>query len=227
MDCDGVISSTVSRELVLLGSNPSRPGVGTNRAQFFEAQLTPSQMKPVASKLSQNPTVACTRIMLAIVLPFSVHASLRAEVFDLTGGWAVAHDPVVKPSSSPFEDWLRALPKAVFSLSQSVIPPLAMIREDLGYTYSPSQPSTTISGGSREKPTAVGFLQNQSGRQFEGELAAGECWMHLSLELSEDGSTLSGSARINTKFSTRQCRNSLAKEVKNGQPFPYGLTRLK
>ena len=63
--------------------------------------------------------------------------------------------------------------------------------------------------------------------RFEGELTSSGCWIHLSLEESEDGSILSGSARINTKISTRACRSSLAKSVKNGEPFSYALTRLK
>lgn len=53
------------------------------------------------------------------------------------------------------------------------------------------------------------------------------CWMHLSLEKSEDGLTLLGSARINKKLSTDQCRTSLTKEAKKGEPFRYALIRLK
>ena len=98
-----------------------------------------------------------------------------------------------------------------------------MIRKDLGSTYFPSLPTITISGG----VSGSGFLQPRDGRIFEGELASGTCWMHLSLVESEDGSILAGSARINTKISTRACRNVMAKGLKNGEPFGYELIRLK
>ena len=133
-----------------------------------------------------------------------------------------------------------------FTLTPSVIPPLAMIRRGLGFTYFPSRPTITILEGLPDKPRALGFLQTQVGRRFEGELASsvksatplelsigfpslapGGCWIHLSLEESEDESTLSGSAWINTKISTRACRSNLAKGFKNGEPFPYALIRLK
>ena len=78
-----------------------------------------------------------------------------------------------------------------------------MIRVDLGYTYFPSLPTINILIGSQADPTAMGFLQHRSGRQYEGELAAAPgCWLHLSLWESEDGQTLRGSANINTKIST-------------------------
>jgi hypothetical protein len=51
--------------------------------------------------------------------------------------------------------------------------------------------------------------------------------MHLSLEESEDGSALSGSARINAKIFTRECRSMLTKSAKKGEPFKYALIRLK
>ena len=114
----------------------------------------------------------------------------------------------------------------MYALTHTEIPPLAMIRRDLGYTYFPSLPSITITWIS-DKPQVLGFLQAQSGRQFEGELASGGCWMHLSLEESEDGSTLSGSAWYNTKISTRACRSFLAKPFKKGAPFPYKLDRVR
>ncbi len=112
--------------------------------------------------------------------------------------------------------------------------------------HFPSRPTITISEGLPDKPPALGFLQNQGGRRFEGELASpvksttglelsvglpslapGGCWIHLSLEASEDESTLSGSAWINAKISTCACRSRLAKGFKNGEPFPYSLVRLK
>lgn len=168
-----------------------------------------------------------TPLLLVLAFTFTSHALGQGEIPDLTGDWSVTRVPATTPSSSPFKEWLNAVPTARFSLTPSVIAPLAMIRKDLGYTYFPSLPSVTISQGFGEKAAVVGFLQHQTDRRFEGELTAGGCWIHLSLVLSDDGSTLSGSARINTKISTRQCRSGLAKEVKKGQPFSYGLTRLK
>lgn len=185
------------------------------------------------------------KITLALVFALDL---LQAEVADVTGQWRVVRQEV-GTSTSQFEDWLRALPGAVFTFSQSTIPPLAMIRKDLGFTYSPSLLTITILQGPPDKPYAWGFLQSQPGRKFEGELAfavktattgdlsqlslgfpslaPGGCWTHLSLEESEDGSTLSGTAQINTKISTRECRSSLAKEVRKGAPFKYVLMRLK
>ena len=158
----------------------------------------------------------------------------------MTGEWSVARQP------SPLKSWLRALPGAVFTLTPSAIPPLAMVRRGLRYTYFPSRPTITILEGPPDKPRALGFLQPRVGRRFEGELASsiksgtatefsfglpslapGGCWIHLSLEESTDGSTLSGSAWINTKISTVACRSSLAKGFRDGEPFPYGLIRLK
>jgi hypothetical protein len=112
-------------------------------------------------------------------------------------------------------------------LTNSAIPPLAMVRKNLGYTYVPSLPTVTISDEASDNHRAVGFLQAQAGRRLEGELASAGCWIHLSLEESEDGATISGSARINTKISTRSCRNTMSKEFKNGAPFEYALVRLR
>ncbi len=183
---------------------------------------------------------------MAFVLAFAAPGLVQGQIVDVAGKWRVGRSQAVGPSSSSFEDWLRALPGSVFSLTPSVIPPLAMIRKDSGYTYLPSLPTVTILEGLPGKPRAFGFLQPQVGRRFEGELASsvksdtgrelsfgypslapGGCWIHLSLECSVDGYSLSGSARINTRISTRGCRNALAKEVKNGGPFPYTLIRLE
>jgi hypothetical protein len=71
----------------------------------------------------------------------------------------------------------------------------------------------------------LGFLQQTVGRHFEGELALSGCWEHLSLEESEDGTALSGWARINVKRSTRGCLHDLTKESKRGAPFTFALTR--
>lgn len=164
---------------------------------------------------------------IAFVLAFAV-GLVQGQVPDVAGEWRVAGAPTVGPPSSRFEDWLRSLPMAVYALTHSVIPPLAMIRKDLGYTYSPSLPTITIFEGMPDKPHALGFLQLQVGRRFQGELAfSGGCWTHLSLEESEDGYTLSGSARINNRISTRECRSSLAKEFQKGAPFKYALIRVK
>jgi hypothetical protein len=152
---------------------------------------------------------------------------VQGQAPDIAGEWSVVRSPAVGPPSSPAEDWIRSLPTAVYSLTDSAIPPLAMVRKDLGYTYFPSQPTITILAGTPDKPYALGFLQSRAGRGFEGELASGGCWIHLSLEESEDGSILSGSARNNVKISTRQCRSSLVKAYKNGAPFDYALTRLR
>jgi hypothetical protein len=184
---------------------------------------------------------------MTFVFAFATQGLVEGQVADVAGEWSVVRLlPGVSPSVSPFEAWLRALPGAVFTLTPSVIPPLAMIRRGLGYAYSPSRPTITIVEGLPDQPGALGFLQLQVGRRFEGELASsvkstttrelsfglpslaqGGCWIHLSLEESEDGSTLSGSAWINTKISTRGCRSSLAKDFKHGEPFPYRLIRLK
>lgn len=189
----------------------------------------------------------CAAILkMAFVFAFAARGLVQGQVVGMAGKWRVVRPPAVGPSSSPFEDWLRALPGAVFTLTPSAIPPLAMALKDLGYRYSPSLPTVTILGGLPDRPRALGFLQREVGRRFEGELASsvkgatelelsfglpslapGGCWMHLSLEWSEDGSTLSGSARINTKISTRACRSSLAKGFKNGEPFPYSLIRME
>jgi hypothetical protein len=194
--------------------------------------------------------IACMRFELTkmtLVLAFA-RKVLQAQVADVTGQWRVVRQEN-GTSSSQFEDWLRALPGAVFTLTHSTIPPLAMIRKDLGYSYFPSLPTITILQGQPDKPYAWGFLQPQPSGKFEGELAfsvasvtrhelsqlslgfpalaPGGCWTHLSLEESEDGSLLSGTARINTKISTRDCRSSLAKEVRKGAPFKYTLIRLK
>jgi hypothetical protein len=176
---------------------------------------------------------------------------MLAAIPKMTFAFALAAQGLVQGQiADVVGEWTRpgALPGFVFTLIPSAIPPLAMARRGLGYVYS-SRPTITILEGPRDKPRAFGFLQPQSGRRFEGELASsiksstkadlselslgypslapGGCWIHLSLEESEDGSTLSGSAWINTKISTRACRSSLAKGFKNGEPFPYGLIRLK
>ena len=164
----------------------------------------------------------------ALVLVLAGRGLARAQAPDITGEWSVVRRPAVSESSSPSEDWLRALPGAVFTLSHSEVPPLAMVRKNLGYRYSPSLATITISQGQPEKPQALGFLQAQGGRRFEGELAfSSGCWTHLSLEESEEGSSLSGSARINTKISTRACRSTLVEGVKKGEPFSYTLIRLR
>jgi hypothetical protein len=183
-------------------------------------------------------------LKIVFVVTFAAQGLVQGQILDVAGKWRVLRPSAVGPSSSPAESWLPALPEAVFTLTRSVISPLAMVRKDLGYTYFPSLPTITISEGPPDKPRALGFLQLQIGRRFQGELASsvksttgpelsfglpalapGGCWMHLSLEASEDGSTLSGSARINTKISTHGCRSSLAKAFKNGEAFPYALIR--
>ncbi len=164
---------------------------------------------------------------IAFVLIFALRVLVQGQVADVTGEWRVVHPPAVTASSSRVEDWLRALPGATFTLTRSVIPPLAMVRKDLGYTYVLSLPTITIIEGMPDQPRPLGFLQPQVGRRFEGELASGGCWIHLSLEESEDGSTLVGSARINAKISTRECRSNMAKGFKKGEAFQYMLIRLK
>jgi hypothetical protein len=168
----------------------------------------------------------CAIHTIAVMLTLMPRGLVQGQVADVTGQWRVSRQPEVGPSKSPAEDWLRALPGATFALTHNALPPLAMVRKDLGYTYFPSLPSITISEGTSATPHVLGFLQAQ-GRRFEGELVSGGCWIHLSLEESDDGSSLLGSARINTKISTRDCRKSLAKSFKNGEPFPYTLVRLK
>jgi len=170
------------------------------------------------------------KTILKIAFTLSLTAALvQGQVPDIAGEWRVVRDPPATPPSSPVEDWLQALPGGVFTLIHSVFPPLAMVRKDLGYTYFPSQPTISVSTRTafhRDGFSGIGFLQQNAWKKFEGELAVGGCWIHLSLVESDDGSTLSGSARINTKISTRQCKSGLAKEVKQGAPFKYTLRRL-
>ena len=150
----------------------------------------------------------------------------QVEVPDLVGEWRVVRKDasVPCPNCSPAQNWIRALPGAVFDLTESVIPPMAMARKDVpNYLYNPSQPSITISDGTH----VLGFLQRQSGRRYEGEFASGGCWIHLSLEESEDGSMLSGTSRLNTKISTRACLRNMTKDAKRGAPFDYALSRLR
>lgn len=180
-----------------------------------------------------------TRSIPKTAFLLAIASALQGQVPDVTGEWKPFRPPAVGPSSSPAENWVCSLPGAVFTLTHSVIPPFAMVRKDLGYVYYPSQPTITITEGTPGKPLALGFLQSQDRRRFQGELAIsvksatglelspGGCWIHLSLEESEDGSLLSGTARINTKISTRQCRSGLVKEFKNGAPFEYALIRVR
>src|SRR5437763_4474 len=81
-----------------------------------------------------------------VVLVFAT-GLLQGQVSDVAGEWRVVRTPAVGPALSPGEDWLRSLPMAVFTLAHSVIPPLAMVRKYLGYTYFPSLPTMTILGG--------------------------------------------------------------------------------
>jgi hypothetical protein len=167
---------------------------------------------------------------MTLLLVVAETGLVQGQVGNLVGEWKVVRQDAGSlpcPNCSPAENWIRALPGATFIMTPSVIPPLAMVRKDLGYTYTLSSPTITIWSGTPENPSALGFLQLQFGRRFEGELASAGCWIHLSLEESEDGSTLSGSARINTKISTRSCRNTMSKEFKNGAPFNYALVRLR
>ena len=73
-------------------------------------------------------------LKMAFVLAFAVLGLAQRPFADVAGEWRVVRPPAVGPSS-PLEDWLRELPGAVFALTHSVIPPLAMIRKDLGFTY--------------------------------------------------------------------------------------------
>src|SRR6266849_6681832 len=110
---------------------------------------------------------------MTFVVAFAAQSLVQGQVADVAGEWSVVRrPPAVTPSASPFEAWLRALPGAVFTLRPSAIPPLAMIRRGLGYTYFPSRPTITILEGPPDKPRSLGFLQPQVGRRFEGELAS-------------------------------------------------------
>jgi hypothetical protein len=105
---------------------------------------------------------------ITFLLAFAAQVLVQGQVADVAGEWRVG--------------------ALVYTLRHSVVPPLAMIHKDLDYGYFPSLPTITISGG-----TALGFLQPTVGRRIEGELAFSEgCWIHLSLEESEDGSTFVG-----------------------------------
>src|SRR5438094_715317 len=130
---------------------------------------------------------------MAFVFACAAPGLVQGQIADLAGEWRVVRPSAGNPSVSPLEAWLRSLPGAVFTLTPSSIPPLAMVRTNLGYAYSPSLPSITILEGLPDKPRAWGFLQHQVGRRFEGELASsvqsvsfglpslapGGCWMHL------------------------------------------------
>jgi len=166
----------------------------------------------------------------ALVLAFMVQVEVKQhdEVLDLAGEWRVVPMQPATPPSTSFEEWLRAQPGAIFTLTSSASPPLAMIHKDVGYRYFPALPTITISEGPAGKPKALGFLQGLGGHEFQGELGVlPGCWLHLSLKQSQDGHTLSGLARVNTKLSTRECRSALTKNARNGQPYPYTLMRVK
>jgi len=84
----------------------------------------------------------------------------------------------------------------------------------------------SIIPGTPSKPSGYGWLQRKANeRSLEGELVLNGCWLQLSLEESDEGSALLGSARINVKKSNRGCRSLLTKEAKKGEPFQFGLTR--
>jgi hypothetical protein len=153
------------------------------------------------------PTIRSATLLLAL----TAGAMAQGQSADVAGEWQVVHSPTATPSSSssPLGDWLRALPGAVFTLTHTAVPPLLLMHKDAQYRWIPSSPTITISQGVLGKPAGVGFLQLQADGRFEGELASsGGCWMHLSLQESEDGSTLPGSANINTKISNSLVQRS-------------------
>src|ERR1039457_2005592 len=123
----------------------------------------------------------------------------QGQSADVAGEWQVVHSPTAT-ASSLLGNWLRALPGAIFTLTHTAVPPLLMMHKDAQYQWIPSSPTITISQGAVGKPAGVGFLQLQPDGRYEGELAfSGGCWMHLSLQESEDGSTLAGSANIRSE----------------------------
>lgn len=80
--------------------------------------------------------------------------------------------------------------------------------------------------GTPSKPAGYGWLRrNENQRLLDGEVVVAGCWLQLSLEASEDRSTLAGSARLNVKKSTRGCLRDLTKEARNGARFEFALTR--
>src|SRR5437016_2450273 len=103
---------------------------------------------------------------MAFVFAFAARGLVQGQVADVAGEWRVVRPHAGSPSPSPLEAWLQALPGAVFTLTPRGIPPLAMVRSNLGYRYSPSLPSITILEGLPNKPRAWGFLQPQVGRRF-------------------------------------------------------------
>jgi hypothetical protein len=115
----------------------------------------------------------------------------------------------------------------VYTFTDSAVPPVAIALKDLGYScsFNPTTMMVQTAMPFFGKPDGLGFLQHTVGRHFEDELSLSGCWEHLSLEESEDGTTLSGWARINVKRSTRECRRDLTKEAKQGAPFKFALTR--
>ena len=162
-------------------------------------------------------TLARVATALAILVSLA-----RGQAPDVVGEWVVG-----SPSAADARIDARTRPAVVYTLTPNSAPQLAMARKDLGYAYSFSLPTITMLAGTPEKPIALGFLQHHLGRRFEGELATSGCWMHLTLEASDDGLTLAGSARINLKISTRQCLNILTKDAKKGIPFGYVLSRRR
>lgn len=222
-----------------LGAATAVGGVPQEAGSIVAARSAPAPDKGVCyyhSRLKMPLQGICrlpmrgapVRWFAGVVLALGTTASIQAQNLDIIGEWQVVRPPSNGAPSSAFSAWLRSLPMAVYMITPSNTPPLAMIHNNLGFIYFPSLPTLTIlDGGIGDRPRVLGFLQRQVGRRFEGELVSSTgCWTHLSLDESEDGSKLSGSARINTKLSTRECRSALAKEVRKGQPFSYALMRL-
>ena len=80
--------------------------------------------------------------------------------------------------------------------------------------------------GTKSNPLGYGWLERTGrGRLLKGELVVSGCWLQLSLEESEDGSTLFGSSRIIVKKSSRRCRSILTKDAKNGAANEFTLLR--
>src|SRR6266550_3480777 len=91
---------------------------------------------------------------VAFVLVCAMPGLAQEQIRDLAGEWRVGRPPAIGPSS----DWLRALPGAVYTLTHSIVPPLGMIRKDLGYTYFPGSIRPDYTGASIYAAPAGLFL---------------------------------------------------------------------
>ena len=81
---------------------------------------------------------------ITFVFAFAAHL-VQGQVTDVAGEWRVENH------------------RAIFTLTPSTIPPLAMVHRGLGYTYDPSRPTITILEGQPDKPARIGIPTTAGG----------------------------------------------------------------